>query len=101
MSTATTLVTDITQIYQAVINTPDIVLVPAALWFGKLIKRSSIDNAYIPVIVILFTGILGFIVLDQNVNSFIIGIRSGLFTVATHQSFKQINRKRKRKKKKE
>lgn len=82
-------------IIQLAVDTPELLLVPAALWIGRQIKNSNIDDAYIPIIVIALTGAAAFIILSQDMNSFMTGLRTGLYTVATHQSFKQLNRKSK------
>lgn len=82
-------------IVQIAADTPEVLLVPAALWIGSQIKNSKIDDAYIPIIVIALTGVAAFIILSQDMTSFITGLRTGLYTVASHQSFKQLNRKAK------
>lgn len=89
------------QAYSVLMETaPETLLIPAALGIGKFIKNSNIDDEYIPIIVVLLTGVAGFILLHFDLESFLTGIRSGMFTVATHQGFKQLKRQKKKPKRK-
>lgn len=84
---------DFTQLIKWATENPDLSLIPIALLIGRCVKQSNISNAYIPVIVVALSTMVGFLIAGLDALAITKGFIAGMMAVAGHTGVTQITRK--------
>lgn len=83
---------DYNNLIELLTTTPELALIPIALLVGKVVKTSKVPDKYIPIVVIVVSAILGFLVAGTDSGAAIKGFIAGMVAVAGHQAVVQISK---------
>jgi hypothetical protein len=71
---------------------PDLALIPIALLIGKAVKMSKIKDEFIPIIVLVISSIIGFLIGGADTIAAIKGLVAGFVAVGGTSALKQLDK---------
>jgi hypothetical protein len=85
--------TDYNNLINLIMTTPELALIPLALLIGKFVKESKIPDEFIPIVVMVATALIGFLITGMDVAAAIKGFAAGLIASGGIGALRQLNKK--------